>query len=43
MEQVKVGKMQFPMDLVNIPIYKTVTYAYFKDMIDVNINFYNAA
>ncbi len=43
MEQVKVGKMQFSMDPVNIPIYKTVTYAYFKDMIDVNINFYNAA
>lgn len=43
MEQVKVGKMKFPMDPVNITVYKNVTYDYFKNMIEINISFYNAA
>ena len=43
MEQVSEGKMTLPMDPVNIIVYKDVTYAYFKDMIERNISFYHAA
>lgn len=43
MEQVKVGKMEFPMDLVDITIYRNVTYDYFKDRVEINISFYNSA
>lgn len=43
MEQVEAGKMEFPMDPVDITVYKNVTYDYFKDMIEINIAFYNSA
>mgnify|MGYP005770308425 FL=1 len=43
MEQVKAGKMEFPMDPVDITIYRNVTYDYFKDMVEINISFYNSA
>ena len=40
MEQVKDGKMEFPIDPVEITIYRNVTYDYFKDMIEINVSFY---
>ena len=43
MEQVEARKMEFPMDPVDIIVYKNVTYDYFKDMIEINIAFYNSA
>lgn len=43
MEQVKAGKMKFPMDPVDITIYRNVTYDYFKEMVEINISFYNFA
>ena len=43
MEQVKAGKMEFPMDPVDITIYRSVTYDYFKNMIEINVSFYNSA
>lgn len=43
MEQVKAGKMNFPMDPVDIIVHKNVSYNYFKDMIETNISFYNSA
>lgn len=43
MEQVKAGKMKFAMDPVDIVIYKNVTYEYLKDMIEINISFYDSA
>ena len=43
MEHVKAGTMVFPMDPVEIIKYRTVTYAYFEDMIEINKSFYKAA
>lgn len=43
MEQVKDGKMEFPMDPVDITIYRNMTYDYFKDMIEINVSFYKSA
>lgn len=40
MEQVEAGKMKFPMDPVDITVYKNVSYDYFKDMVEINISFY---
>lgn len=31
------------MDLVDITIYRNVTYDYFKDRVEINISFYNSA
>ena len=43
MEQVEAGKMTLPMDPVSIIVYKNVSYAYFKDMVDINVSFYKSA
>ena len=43
MEHVKAGTMVFPMDPVEIIKYRTVTYAYFEAMIEINKSFYKAA
>lgn len=43
MEHVKAGTMMFPIDPVEIIKYRTVTYAYFEDMIEINKSFYKAA
>ena len=43
MEQVEAGKMEFPMDPVDITVYKNVAYDYFKNLIETNISFYIAA
>lgn len=43
MEQVEAGKMEFPMNPVNITMYENVTYDYFKDLIEINIAFYDSA
>ena len=43
MEQVEAEKMVFSMDPVDIIIYKNVTYEYFKNMIEINLSFYDSA
>ena len=43
MEQVEAEKMVFPMDPVDIIIYKNVTYEYFENMIEINLSFYDSA
>lgn len=43
MEQVKDRKMEFPMDPVDITVYRNVTYDYLKDMIEINVSFYKSA
>ena len=43
MERVKYGEMFFPQDPVEIINYRTVSYAYFNNMIEINKNFYKAA
>lgn len=42
MEQVEAEKMVFPMDPVDIIIYKNVTYEYFENMIEINLSFYDS-
>lgn len=43
MEQFEANEMKIRMDQVDIIIYKNVAYNYFKDLIETNIAFYNAA
>lgn len=43
MEQIKAGKKKIRMDQIDIIIYKNVNYEYFKDLIEINVSFYNTA